>query len=149
MEHREANLYIETSAHGPAQKGGKCAFVLEYTDKPGKTRTGMSVRMDKRETELTLLALYYGLTLTEPFTSVTIYAARSCGIVKSAINGGWLKKWKENGWKKANGEEIQYRKLRQAVEKKVETRQVSVKLEHHPYRNWMQDQMKREPAPQR
>ena len=140
------NLYIETSVHGPAQKGGRCAYVAEYIDRKGDPVVGMSGHIEKKETELALLALYYGLAQAPPFSEVTVYVAKTCAILRSAIDGGWLQRWKKNGWKKANGEDVQHQEVWKAVARRIETRQVNVRIERHPFRDWMQAELKRASA---
>ena len=66
-----------------------------------------------------------------------------CGHVMNAIEKGWVKQWKKNGWMNAKGVPVKNMELWQQVAGKMERHLVTFDFGDHSYRNIMRDGMRR------
>ncbi len=98
----EVSIYIHISHKGRFKGKGKAAALLEFTDSRGKVHT----RTVKAAGDSTVNALTLGITvkalklLIKP-CQVTMYTGSR--YIKSCVTNGWLKKWQQADWIKADG----------------------------------------------
>ncbi|MEZ3435704.1 MAG: hypothetical protein K1W34_14010 [Lachnospiraceae bacterium] len=105
----EANIYVETSLTGPGKRDGWYAAVIRCQTSKGIAEKGF-VRMEKETTwyRSVLLAVIGALKMMKP-GRVRIYT--NCFHVKNIYGRNLMGEWKQNGWKKATGEEIKNKEL--------------------------------------
>lgn len=99
----EVSIYIKCRFRGNPRGAGEAAAVIEYIDKGSNTHN----RQQRIEIEKdTKNALYLKICnaamrlLLKP-CSITIFI--DCDYMANACRLGWLQKWQQDGWKKANG----------------------------------------------
>lgn len=100
----EVSIYIKSQFRGNSRGAGEAAAVIEYIDRFGKSHIRQQQVRVEYETrnvmnlEITIAAMR---CLVKP-CRITIFTG--CDYMENACKLGWLKKWKQNGWKKANGQ---------------------------------------------
>lgn len=99
----EVSIYIKCCFRGNPRGAGEAAAIIEYIDKSSNTHN----RQQRIEIEKdTKNALYLKICnaamrlLLKP-CSITIFI--DCDYMANACRLGWLQKWQQDGWKKANG----------------------------------------------
>lgn len=144
MDNPQVNIYIETSVHGPAQRGGCCMYIMEYILPSGVPRTvrGGSGWRDKKETELVLQALAAALARIKSPCVIDLYT--SCLLVRGAIENGWPDRWRQQGWKNAKGKEISHRELWERITELAEPHLIFTSGEPHSYQKWMQSELRKQ-----
>lgn len=146
MDNPRVNLYIETTIHGPAQKGGRWMYLPEYVTSSGERRTKKEAPEtigpweDSTENELVLKALLAGLANMKQPCDVEVYTSNR--FVCSAIMNDWITDWQQLGWKKADGKPLKYAELWEGIAKEMERHLVTATAEPHSFRNWMQARFK-------
>ena len=99
----EVSIYIKCRFRGNPRGAGEAAAVIEYIDKDSNTHN----RQQRIEIEKdTKNALYLKICnaamrlLLKP-CNITIFI--DCDYMANACRLGWVQKWQQDGWKKANG----------------------------------------------
>lgn len=99
----KVGIYVKCRFRGNPRGAGEAAAVIEYIDGAGKIHTRTQRIQIEYETKN---ALYLKISiaamriLLKP-CHITIYTA--CDYMENACRLGWLEKWQQDGWKKANG----------------------------------------------
>lgn len=107
----DVNICIEIRIRGFRAGKGYYAYLLEYIDKRKEPRTkiGFGVVEDATKAKLTLTALIEALKRFVKPCSVWVSAEYNLFI--NAFKKEWVKNWKENGWKRAQGKELKHEQL--------------------------------------
>lgn len=117
---KRVQITIKTNTKGPARKKkGFYQYVLEC-EIGGKVhrKEGTGNREDTCENELSLLAFSEALERFREPCLITVNT--TCGTILNACRNGWVKKWKEQGWKNAKGKKVRYPELWEKVAKGME-----------------------------
>ena len=73
---------------------------------------------------------------------VVIYTESN--FVTAGYNLGWLKKWKENGWKTAKGKDISNKEEWIQLDEELKKHSFEFKVqEEHSYKSWLRSQVER------
>lgn len=131
----DVKIYIETSLQGPAVKDGKYAVLLEYMT--GKGPVTLLLTGKEKETTFhrsTLQAAVHALRRLKYACKVDIYSY--CSFVNNMITAGNPWKWKENGWKKSDGETVQNKDLWKSFTELANQHDITMHFsKHHDYRD--------------
>lgn len=99
----EVGIYVKCRFRGNPRGEGEAAAAIEYIDGAGKSHIRTQRIRIEHETKN---ALYLKISiaamriLLKP-CHITIYT--DCDYMGNACRFGWLGKWHQDGWKKANG----------------------------------------------
>ncbi len=139
------SIYIETTIKGPRPRMAVGAYLVEYITSRNEPKTRGRVFFCKRTTEnaLTLALLSRALDELSQTSTCSIRVNTQCEHVSSAIEKGWVKQWKENGWLNAKGVPVRNGELWQQVSMKMERHLMAFDFGIHSYRNIMQDKIHR------
>ena len=91
-------LYTDGACSGNPGPGGYGA-ILRYKDNEREISGGEALTTNNR---MELMGVIMGLTALKESCDVQLYTDSK--YVSDAIEKGWAKKWKANGWKKSNKE---------------------------------------------
>ncbi len=99
----EVSIFIKYRFRGNPRGAGEAAAIVEYIDGRGKAHTRQqAVRIDRgTRNALNLKICINAMRLLLKPCSVTLYT--NCDYMGNACRLGWLGKWQQDGWKKANG----------------------------------------------
>lgn len=139
----DVNIYLQTSYKGIKAGNGWYIGTVEFLlqDKTPVTRNciGNEVATNNR---LALLGLVNTLDILTKACEIHIYT--DSRYLESTIQQGWLKKWQENNWKTAKGEQIKNDDLWKEAMKKMSSHLVSITFSNkNDYSSWMEAEMKR------
>lgn len=140
----QVNIYIETTVHGPAQRGGRYMYLLECTGRDGRPRTKQAVGawQDEKENRLALQALAESLERLKASCIVDVYT--TCPLIRNVIENGWIDSWRQDGWENRKGQPVKNRDLWERIATGMERNLLFVNMDPHPYRDWMRQELKRE-----
>lgn len=138
---QDVNIYIETSIHGPARNDGECLYILEclYKNAPA-TREGRKKMKRTTENQLALAALAEALKRLNRPCDLRIHV--SCQHVLNSMRNGWARQWQKNEWRSAKGAKVKNAELWAEVLDLLDLHLYTFTDEDHPYRKWMQEQLK-------
>ena len=134
----QVNLYIETTAHGPRQQGGRWMYLLEFVTRRGDPVTIWDVGEWKMEKENALVLQAMSAALDRLRLPCVIDTYTGSRQVRAAIENGWLEEWQARGWKTAKGQDIKHKDLWQEIAPKMAPHLVFVRAGGHSYQMWMQ-----------
>lgn len=99
----EVGIYIKSRFRGNPRGPGEAAAVIEYIDREGKSHIrGKRVSIgDGTKNALSLKICIAAMQILIKPCHVTIYI--DCDYVGNACRLGWMDKWQQDGWRKANG----------------------------------------------
>lgn len=139
------SIYIETTIKGPRPRMAVGAWLAERIDSQNGPQTRAGMFFSKRITEnaLTLALLSRALDEIAGSCTCSIRVNTECGHVVNAVEKGWVKRWKENGWMNAKGLPVGNAGLWQQVSGKMERHLVAFDFGDHSYRNIMRDRIHR------
>lgn len=137
------NLYIETDLHGPRRQDGTVMYLLEaQTSKGTGTREKIIPIPDTTEHHLVLEALEEALGRINQSCQVDVWLQDH--YIAGAIDGGMVQQWMIRDWKSAKGDPVTDADLWEGIAGHLRRHIVTIHLaEHHGYRGWMQDQIKK------
>ena len=137
------NLYIETDIHGPRRQNGVAAYLLEIqTSKGAATKGGLIPVPATTEHHLTIRALRNGLKRITQCCQVEVWL--SDRYVSDVICNGLLQQWQLRDWQSAKGKLVTDADLWKEIANKMREHVVTLHPdEHHAYRGWMQEQIKK------
>lgn len=140
---KTVNLYIETDLHGPRRQDGTVMYILEaQTSKGAATRDKTIPIPDTTEHHLTLEALEDALGRINQSCQVEVWLADR--YIADAINSGLMQQWQIRDWQTAKGKPVTDADLWAAIAGHLRKHIVTLHpAEHHGYRTWMQDQLKK------
>ena len=99
----EVSIYIKSSFRGNPRGSGEAAAIVEFIDVKGTAHTrqqAIRIEHDTRNALKLKICIAAMRILLKP-CNVTIYT--DCDYMRNAIRFGWLEKWQQDGWKKADG----------------------------------------------
>ena len=145
----KVRLFVEGQGRTPGRrKTARAAYLMSYVLRNGQeaTRNGSVAIADATVNRAALSALDEALgRFTNP-SDITLYI--SVDNIRRAISNGWLKTWKENGWKKQGGE-IKDADLWEQVSEKL-GRHIITCAEgeelNHEYKSWLQTEIEKQNA---
>lgn len=99
----KVSIYIKSHFRGNPRGAGEAAAVIEFIDKQEKKHTRQQYTQIKAETKNALhlkISIAAMRVLLKP-CDIKIFI--DCDYMANACRLGWLEKWQQDGWKKANG----------------------------------------------
>jgi len=99
----EVGIYVKSHFRGNPRGAGEAAAIIEYIDGTGKShirKQRIRIECDTRNA-LNLKACIAAMRILLKPCHITIYI--DCDYMGNACRSGWLEKWRQDGWKKANG----------------------------------------------
>lgn len=137
------NLYIETDFRGPRRQDGTVMYILEaQTSKGAATRDKTIPIPATTEHHLVLEALEDALGRINQSCQVEIWLADR--YIADAIDSGLVQQWQIRDWQTAKGKLVTDADLWAAIAGHLRRHVVTLHpAEHHGYRSWMQDQLKK------
>ncbi len=109
MSKSHVTIYTDGACSGNPGPGGWAAW-LEYQDKK-KTISGGEARTTNNRMELT--AAIMALNILKRPCHVTIHS--DSALLVNAFTKGWIERWQQNGWKKADKKPVENQDLWQAL----------------------------------
>ena len=102
----EVSIYIYISHKGNPRGAGDAIALLEFIDNKGTahTRITRAAGNDCTKNSLTLEVTIMALEMLVKPCEVTIHTDNK--YIESCVSLGWLKKWQQDGWKKAGGKPL-------------------------------------------
>lgn len=99
----EVGIYIKSRFRGNPRGAGEAAAVIEYIDGAGKSHIRKQLIRIEHDTRnaLNLKICIAAMRILLKPCHITIYI--DCDYMGNACRLGWLEKWQQDGWKKANG----------------------------------------------
>ena len=97
------SIYIKSSFRGNPRGAGEAAAVIEFIDKQGKSHKRQQYTQIEADTKNALhlkICIAAMRVLLKP-CDITVFI--DCDYMANACRLGWLDKWQQDGWKKANG----------------------------------------------
>lgn len=97
------SIYIKSSFRGNPRGAGEAAAVIEFIDKQGKSHKRQQRTRIEADTKNALhlkICIAAMRVLLKP-CDITVFI--DCDYMANACRLGWLDKWQQDGWKKANG----------------------------------------------
>lgn len=140
----EVNIYVETTIHGPAKGKGAGMYLIEYIKSNGEpeTREGVLYLNEATEQQLVLTLVEMALKrLTKSCSCLVLIKAEG---ILNAQDNGWIEKWAEQGWKKANGKPVQNADIWQQLYEQFQKHEVLFSGGGNSYRPAMEQRMKEE-----
>lgn len=137
------SIYIETTIKGPRPRMAVGAWLAEYitSQNEPKTREGKLFCEMTTENALTLALLSEAFGSLARTCTCSIRVNTECGHVVNAVEKGWVRQWKKNGWMNAKGVPVKNVELWQQVSEKMERHLVAFDLGSHSYRKIMRDEI--------
>lgn len=96
------SIYIKTNFRGNPRGAGAAAAIVEYTDKAGNSHLRKQRAEVEKDTKnaLCLKTCNAAMRLLLKPCKITIFI--DCDYMGNACRLGWLNKWQQDGWLKAN-----------------------------------------------
>ena len=97
------SIYIKSSFRGNPRGAGEAAAVIEFIDKQGKSHKRQQRTQIEADTKNALhlkICIAAMRVLLKP-CDITVFI--DCDYMANAYRLGWLDKWQQDGWRKANG----------------------------------------------
>lgn len=96
-------IYVKTQFRGNPRGTGEAVALIEYVDGAGKSHVRKQQIRIEHDTKnaLSLKICIAAMRILLKPCHITIYI--DCDYMKNACRLGWIKKWQQDGWKKANG----------------------------------------------
>ena len=140
---QEVNVYVKTTAHGPARKKrAYYAYVIQML-MPHKEyiRKGFGAMENVTENQITLTALVKAFERFNRGCRVRIFT--SCEHVLHSAQNGWPWQWEKNSWTKSNGKTVSNAELWQQLLNVTKQHAISYTDEEHQFSSWMEFELKR------
>ena len=140
---KTVNLYIETDLHGPWRQDGTVMYILEtQTSKGAVTRDKTISIPATTEHHLTLEALEDAMGRINQSCQVEVWLADR--YIAGAIDSGLMQQWQIRDWQTAKDKPVTDADLWAAIAGHLRKHIVTLHpAEHHGYRTWMQNQLKK------
>lgn len=110
-------IYTDGACSGNPGPGGWAVLFLL----PNELKTFSGYELETTNNRMELIAVIRSLNLSLKNITIRDYKRieifSDSAYVVNAISKGWLKKWKNNGWKTGNGEEVKNIDLWEATDK--------------------------------
>lgn len=102
----ELKIFVKIRFRGNPRGAGEAAAIVEYTDQAGKKHTRKQRIQTENDTKNALLlkiSIAAVRLLLKP-CEITLYM--DSDYLANAYRQGWIEKWQQDGWKRANGKEL-------------------------------------------
>lgn len=98
----EVGIYVKCRFRGNPRGTGEAAAVIEYIDGTGKSHIRKQQIRIKHDTKnaLNLKICISAMCILLKPCHITLYI--DCDYMKNAYRLGWVEKWQQDGWKKAD-----------------------------------------------
>lgn len=138
------NVYIETSASGPAIREAAGEWLVEYITSTGipVTRGGTLWKERTTENALALELLKEALGVLAKTCSVRVNT--QCRHILNTVNNHWLPQWEKHGWVNAKGKPVGNMELWQQVYALMGKHFLEVTSGWHEYREVMRHDIRKE-----
>lgn len=139
----EVNIYVRTTAHGPARKKKVyCMYIIQLKT-PDKEYTKKKIIAQENMTE-NQAALTTLIKAFERFNrNCKIRINTKCEHVLHTVQNHWPQQWEKNGWKKANGKEVQNAELWQQLLNVTRQHTCTWTDEPNEFDNYMETELRR------
>lgn len=99
----EISIFIKSRFRGNPRGAGEAAAIVEFIDRNGKSHIRQQrIRIDQdTRNALVLKICNAAMRLLLKPCEITLYT--DCEYLANAHRQGWVKKWQQDGWKRANG----------------------------------------------
>lgn len=99
----EVGIYVKSRFRGNPRGAGEAAAVIEYIDGAGKSHIRKQRIQIEHDTKnaLNLKVCIAAMRILLKPCHITIFI--DCDYMGNACRLGWVGKWQQDGWKKANG----------------------------------------------
>lgn len=99
----EISIFIKGKFRGNPRGTGEAAAIVEYIDRKGESHIRQQQIRIENETKnaLALKICNAAMRLLLKPCEITLYT--DCDYLINAHQQGWVKKWQQDGWKRANG----------------------------------------------
>lgn len=137
------NIYTYSGVRGLKRQSAPVAYVISTETSAGEiTREAVEVANDVTENQSELIVLRMALERMNRSCNVKIYTESP--YVSSAIEQGWLDKWKRNKWKTAKDREIANLEEWKQLDKVMSIHNIEIFLKkEHPYRSWLKNEVRK------
>lgn len=99
----KVSIYIKSHFRGNPRGAGEAAAVIEFIDKQEKKHTRQQYTQIEAETKNALYLKICIAAMRVLLRPCDIKIFIDCDYMANACRLGWLEKWQQDGWKKANG----------------------------------------------
>lgn len=143
MDIFNVNIYIETSARGPAVREAAGEWIVEFITTNGipVTRNGVIYKNRTTENALALELLRDAFSILTKTCSVRVNT--ECGHILNTMHNHWLPQWRKNGWMNAKDKPVANQKLWEQVSDLMDNHCIEFTSGYHSYRNVMQEDINR------
>lgn len=99
----EISIFIKSRFRGNPRGAGEAAAIVEFIDRNGKSHIRQQrIRIDHdTKNALALKICNAAMRLLLKPCEITLFI--DCEYLTNAHRQGWVKKWQQDGWKRANG----------------------------------------------
>ena len=99
----EISIFIKSRFRGNPRGAGEAAAIVEFIDRNRKSHIRQQrIRIDQdTRNALVLKICNAAMRLLLKPCNITLYT--NCEYLANAHRQGWVKKWQQDGWKRANG----------------------------------------------
>lgn len=140
---KSVNVYTWSGIRGMKKRDGHVWYILETETNKGPATVGDKLKLEQcteNEAELTVLET----ALQRMRTPAEVHIYTESRYIAAAWNQEWLRKWQENDWKNAKGEEIAHADKWKAVSECSSRHNIIIHLkEKHSYKEWMEAEARR------
>ena len=137
------SIYTYSGVRGLKRQNAPVAYVLSVVTGAGeRTRKAVETVKDATENQSELIVLIKALERMNKPCNLKIYTESAH--VSTAIEQGWLARWKSNGWKNVKGNEIANAEEWKRLDELMEQHEVEVFFkEEHSYRKWLKEEVRK------
>lgn len=143
MDIFNVNIYIETSARGPAVREAAGEWIVEFITTNGipVTRNGVIYKNRTTENALALELLRDAFSILTKTCSVRVNT--ECRHILNTMHNHWLPQWRKRDWVNAKDKPVTNKELWQQVSDLMDKHYVEFTSGYHSYRNVMQEDINR------
>lgn len=139
---QEVNIYIATTAKGPAvKKKVYYSYVLECAGREDNAKKKEGELENVTQNQAELITLIKAFQRFNKSCSVRVFTR--CEHVLGSMNNHWAVQWEKNGWKKQNGKTVKNAELWQQFMNLVRRHAVTFTDEPHKYSDWQEFELKK------
>ena len=99
----EVSIYVKSQFRGNPRGAGEAAAIIEYIDKSGNAHNRQQRIEIEKDTKNALHLKICNAAMRLLLKPCNIKIFIDCDYMANACRLGWLTKWQQDGWKKANG----------------------------------------------
>jgi len=102
VDNLKVNIYIKYRFRGNPRGAGEAAAIIEYIDKTGKAHIRQQQIRIEHDTKNALALKICINTMRLLLKRCEAMIFIDCEYLRNAHRQGWVTKWQQDGWKKAN-----------------------------------------------